>query len=79
MEAKLSTKLPTGKWWTWGSIKKNQWGNLQASFKVTPELVALFQEKQGSWINFSVFEEKQPDTAKADGYAPQQLDDDLPF
>lgn len=46
-----------GKWWTYGNIKKNQWGNWSMSMKVTPELMALLEEKKGQYVNFSLFED----------------------
>jgi len=60
MNYKLSAKR-NGKWWSYGSVKKNQYDNLQASFKVTPELLELLEEKKGSWVNFAMFEDKPKD------------------
>ncbi len=68
-EHKLSAKRPdTGKWWTYGSIKVNQYGNLQAGLRVTPELKALIDANDGKWINFSLF----PVGQKADEAKPEQ-------
>lgn len=53
---KVSAKR-NGKWWNFGSIKKNQYGNLQLSFKNTQELKE-FVNKGGDWLNFSLFEDK---------------------
>ena len=59
MNFKVSKKNGAGKWWSCGRIKKNEWGNLQLSFKKTPELAALFQGD--GYINFSLFpDEDQP-------------------
>lgn len=55
-EYKLSAKrADTGKWWTFGNIKKNKYDNVQASLRVTPELKALIEANDGKWINFSLF------------------------
>jgi len=86
MDKNLSIKIGD-KWQTFGKLAKNQWGNEQVSFKVTPELIQLMQSKQGGWLNFSLFEAKpksdkpsQHNKAKADGYAPApSLDDEIPF
>ncbi len=51
---KLRAKLNNGKWWTFGSVKKNKYGNLQASFKVTPELKDFINANDGGWVNFSM-------------------------
>lgn len=79
MNFKLSKKRQdTGKYWTYGSFKKNQWGNYQASFKVTPELLKLFKEHEDSYINFSAFEdEKKEESPKQPVY--DDLSDDVPF
>lgn len=59
MKKNLSLKNKEGKWWSYGSIAQNKFGNEQASFKVTPELKDLFGKAEvGSWINFSIFEAK---------------------
>jgi len=70
MNYKVSAKR-NGKWWTFGSIKKNQFGNLQLSFKNTPELKE-FVANGGEWLNLSLF-----DTDEKKEIAPeaqQQLD-----
>jgi hypothetical protein len=79
----VKKKNASGKFWSYGNVKRNQYGNLSLGFKVTPELKAIFNDAEdGQWVNFSLFEEeKKPtahDIAKQDGYAPS-LDDDLPF
>lgn len=81
---KLSTKRPdTGKWWSYGSIKTNQYGRLQAGFKVTPELKALISANDGKWINFSLFEEEKKGevTQEAQAGLDKLYDDssDIPF
>jgi hypothetical protein len=88
-EYKISAKrADTGKWWTYGSIKKNKFDNLQAGFKVTPELKALIDANEGKWINFSLFEESEkrdtPPEAKQginklNATAGALLDDSIPF
>lgn len=76
MKYKLSQKRGE-KWWTYGSFAPNKWGNLQASFKVTPELIELINANAGKWINFAAFEDKptQHSVDKGSGYQP---DDDMP-
>lgn len=82
MEYKLSAKNKHAKWWTYGYFKKNQYGNLQASFKVTPELLELLQSKEGGYVNFAAFEDegKKPEQRSAKesaGY--DDLEDSIPF
>lgn len=70
MNYKVSKKKADGKWWTWGRIKTNQFGNLQLSFKVTDEFKALVNDGS-EWLNFSLFDDDekkvatQKDTDKA--------------
>lgn len=53
---KVSAKRPdTGKYWTYGNLKKNQWGNWSLGMKVTPELIKLLESKDGGYVNFSLF------------------------
>jgi hypothetical protein len=81
---KLSKKL-NEKWWTYGNVQENKFGKMQASFKKTPELVALINETpDGGWINFAAFEDKpreqtNHDVQKSNGYQAEPLDDSLPF
>ena len=94
MDYNLSKKIGE-KWVNFGTVKKNQYGNLQASFRNTGELKELVLQG-GEWINFSMFEKKDKpkepqavtphSAAKADGYAPQAenpianyVDDNIPF
>lgn len=53
----VSAKRANGKWFNFGKLKTNQYGNLQLSFKNTPEFKA-FVNGSGEWINFSLFEDK---------------------
>lgn len=85
---KLSKKNNQGKWWTYGNIKVNQWGNEQASFKLDSlkELVADAEKEGKQWVNLSVFDdskkqEKKPsqhNIDKGNGYQ-KELDDNVPF
>lgn len=60
MNYNLSRKNEAGKYWTYGRIKKNQWGNSQASFKVSDlkELIRLAEKEGKEWVNLSLFENK---------------------
>ena len=93
MEYNLTKKID-GKWVTFGSFANNQYGNLQASFKKTPEFMKFINESEG-WVNFSAFWKKSKDDkpisnhskAKADGYVKptptkdeaEPFDDCIPF
>lgn len=86
MDFKLSKKNENGKWWSWGSVKTNQYGNNQASFKVTEQFKKLVNDTPtDTWLNFALFEntEKKVDahnTAKANAYQPQNdLEQTIPF
>lgn len=90
MNYKVSKKNGQGKWWSYGSIKKNQYDNLSLGFKVTPELKAIFSEAQeGGWVNFALFEDKPKESestpasyAAASGteFVADELDDSIiPF
>lgn len=70
MKYKLSAKR-NDKWWNYGSFATNKFDKLQASFKVTPELMELIKENEGKWINFAAFEDKP--------YEKKELDDALGF
>lgn len=86
MDHKVSAKKPDGKWWTFGSLKTNQYGNLQLSFKNTDDFKA-FVNGSGEWINFSLFEDKpkeEPITRKAlddipEKHRPYSPSDEIPF
>jgi hypothetical protein len=85
MNFKISAKLAsTGKFWQFGSIKTNQWGNLQLSMKNTQQLKD-FVNNGGEWLNFSLFEEDKQtphNQAKQNGYQPQakpDLGDEISF
>lgn len=90
MNKKVSAKNKNGKFWNYGFIKVNPWGNLQLSLKNTEELKKLLAEG-GEWINFSLFDDER-DTTTAQQPAPSQkkvttdtqapishFDDELPF
>lgn len=89
MDYKLSMKNAEGKWWSYGTFKKNQYDKLQASFKLSAleELVALAKSQGKEWVNLAAFEnEKKVDAhnqAKGNGYAPEQsyadMDSEVPF
>ena len=55
---KVSAKRTTGKWWTFGSLKKNQFGNWSIGLRVTPELKDLIEANDGKYINFALFEDE---------------------
>lgn len=86
---KISAKrADNGKWWSYGNIKENQWGNLSLGIRITPEFLALLEGKEeGQWINFSLFDDdKNKDNPhnqqKADECEPQgntDMNDDIPF
>ena len=91
MDKKLSMKKTDGKWWTYGSLKTNQWGNEQVSFKLSTleELVAELKAQNKEWGNLSLFDNDKPkqnegyqkhNEDKSNGYQPQEdLDDNVPF
>lgn len=76
MEFNVSAKV-NGKWWTFGRIRNNKFGNLDLSFKNTPEL-KKFVNEGGEWLNFALFEprEKSGSPQKA---TPQEAPDEVPF
>lgn len=83
MNYKLSCKNKNGKYWQYGTIKKNQFGNNQASFKVSAlkELIELAGDKE--WVNLSLFDNipKPADShtiAKGNGFQPD-LSDEIEF
>lgn len=80
MDFKLSKKNKEGKWYTYGYISTNQWGNNQASFKLTSlkGLVALAESEGKEWVNLSLFENDKRPIAKKE---PEQqfLNDEVPF
>lgn len=84
MDYKLSRKNKEGKWHIYGNVKTNQWGNNQASFKVSAleELIELAKSENKEWVNLSLFEnkEKQEQEAPTEARAyVAELDDDIPF
>jgi hypothetical protein len=76
------------KWWSYGNLKTNQYGNLQASFKID-NLRALLEtaEQQGKeWVNLSCFEvtenkKKAHSVAKGNAYVNElePINDEVPF
>lgn len=77
MNYKVSAKR-NGKWWTFGNIKINQYGNPQLSFKNTPELKELVNS-DAQWLNFSMFEDKPKDEPKQEAPAPYVDGGEIPF
>lgn len=82
---KLSAKQPNGKWWSYGRLETNKWGNEQVSFK-RENLVKLLEDTEGEWINLSLFDDDRKDLPKQDSNAnyetqkPYELEqDDIPF
>ena len=84
---KVSKKNAQGKWWSWGNVSKNQYGNHSLGFKVTPELKAIFNgTADGEWVNFSLFKDdgeyaEKPSNAASANNAPVEdiSDDEIPF
>lgn len=74
MNYKMSNKI-NGKWRNFGSVRTNKYGNLQASFKVTPELLELFHGNEGNWVNFAMFEDKPKDESSA----PKGGEEEIPW
>jgi hypothetical protein len=79
---KICKKDKEGKWKTFGSVKKNQFGNYSLGIKNTQE----FKDLVGSsaeWLNFSLFVEKEkPDYKPAvnqSGQVVDELNDEVPF
>ena len=91
MKYKLSRKNENGKWWTYGQFETNQWGNLQASFKIEnlekAIEIAKNDPKCKGWINFSAFEDDSNRSGKPNSSKPQagtspyadELNDSIPF
>jgi len=89
----VSKKGADDKWHTFGSIKKNEWGNYGLSFKVDEALKNVVNiAENGTWINFALFEDKyskaqrhhsesqkQQSEAKGNAYVKEDLDDEMPF
>jgi hypothetical protein len=85
MEYNVSAKR-NGKWWNFGKIKTNQYGNQQLSFKKTQEFID-FIASSGDWVSFSLFEAedktgrgavKQKPVAPASSFH-DDLSDSIPF
>jgi len=91
MNYNLKRKNSAGTSWTYGSFKKNQYGNFQASFKVSAlkELIELAEKEGKEWVNLSAYENKgtggkvdSHSQAKANGFTPEpsfDLSDEIPF
>lgn len=77
---KLKAKI-NGKFFTVGNLKTNQWGNLQAGIKVTPELKGLVESNEGGWLNLSCYAEDGSDAPKTPAAAGYGHDDgdSIPF
>lgn len=78
----IRAKNKLGKWWGYGRITKNQYGNLQIGMKKNADLIALFESvPEGGWLNLSLFEprdQQEPRSAAAKS-APAELDDNIPW
>lgn len=78
----IRAKNKLGKWWGYGRITKNQYGNLQIGMKKNADLIALFESvPEGGWLNLSLFEpreQQEPRSASAKS-APKELDDSIPW
>lgn len=81
MECNASAKV-NGKWWTFGRIKKNQYGNYQLSFKNT-DVLKKFVNEGGEWLNFSLFEprdkEEMPQQKPQSKPEKSYDSDEIPF
>lgn len=78
----LKAKL-NGKFWSFGNLKVNQYGNWQIGMKASEDLQKLIDGANGGWINFSIFEkEDKPAPAQATHAAPvasHAVEDEIPF
>ena len=84
MKYNLSKKTESGKWFTFGQIRDNKFGNQDCSFKITPEFLDLIEKsKEKGWLNLSCFEAKdEVPSAKSETKANNSadvLDDEIPF
>jgi hypothetical protein len=80
----IRAKNASGKWWGYGRVTKNQYGNLQVGMKKNADLVALFESvPEGGWLNLSLFEprdQQEPRSAAAKSVPREpELDDEIPF
>jgi len=81
MNYRVSAKLQTGKWFGFGNIKENKFGNLQLSFKNTQQFKDFVNEG-GEWLNFSLFaddEEKKAMQKATPAPAEYKSTDEIPF
>ena len=84
MDKNVSAKRKdTGKWWGFGNIRVNQWGNEQLSFKKTPEfkafLRACFEDDTTEWINFSLFDGDKKDKPESYTAPKDESENSIPF
>lgn len=79
---KISAKNSSGKWWSYGNLKKNEWGNWNIGIRATAELKEkLNAVEEGGWVNFSCFAddgEQSPATNSATNDSPVESDS-IPF
>lgn len=76
---KVSAKRPdTGKFWQYGNMKTNQYGNQVIGMKVTPELLLLLEANKGNWVNFSLFED-DGQRPKPASQPSEVYEDTIPF
>lgn len=74
---KISAKR-NNKWWNYGKIYKNKFGNMELSIRVTPELKELVNSKE--WLNFSLFEDNNiSKTSNNPSIDMSSKNDDIPF
>jgi hypothetical protein len=89
MTKNLSMKNKFGKWWTYGKLATNQYGNEQISFKLEnlKKLVDDAETMGKAWVNLSLFEDdrEKPEAKPASGAVASQVNtnydelDDIPF
>lgn len=69
----------TGKFWSIGNVKKNQWGNPGVGIKMCQEFRDHCKGVQdGEWINLAMFEDKDDRPATNQQPVAEALEDDLP-
>lgn len=77
----IRAKRPdTEKWWGFGRLSVNQWGNWGIGMKVTDELLRLLEAKKGQYVNFSVFErDRKQEQQQRRESTPDLGGDTIPF
>jgi hypothetical protein len=78
-EYRVSAKKADGKWWSFGNLKVNSYGNWQIGIKKTDELRELFKQS-GEWINFSIYpkdDEQKPQQRQPEPRVEET--DEIPF